>query len=78
MHARGVYDRAVPALQLAGWLSSPRPNPMAHSMPAYRGLGGNDCGGGGVQRSAEMAGGHTRRFGRGFVDLIPGGGSTER
>ena len=64
MHARGVYDRAVPALQLAGWLSSPRPDPMAHSMPAYRGGGGNDDGGGGVQRTAEMAGGHTRRFGR--------------
>ena len=63
MHARGVYDRAVPALQLAGWLSSPRPDPMTHSMPAYRGGGGNDDGGGGVQRTAEMAGGHTRRFG---------------
>ena len=47
MHARGVYDRAVPALQLAGWLSSPRPDPMAHNMPVYRGDGGNDGGGGG-------------------------------
>ena len=74
MHARGVYDRAVPALQLAGWLSSPRPDPMAHSMPAYRGGGGNDGGGGGVHAPRRWREA-TRAVSVGFVDLIQGEGA---